>query len=764
MTLPTANIRMDYAGNGSTVTFPYTYKAFANTDLRVLLTEDATGVSVTQTLTTHYTVSGVGSESGGNVVMVTAPPVGYTLTILATIANTQTTDLVNETRFYQSRIEDRMDKLCRADQVQAEKQSRSMVLPESEAGDPTLTTLPPLAERKGKTQAYDAITGAPVMFSTASTAVSSVMEPVLQANTLALARSAIGIGGIFDVTDPTYGAVGDGVTDDTIAIQATVDSLPANGGVVMIPPGTFKITSAISTNGKNVWFKGSGKIATTISQATVGSNIHAINFTGATQYLMVSDMSIVTATDLTADNGQCAIRADIGANGSAVDNSEVHVWNCRLSGFNLGCYVAGKNASASAKFSIASVRNCQIRHRGANSSSVSEAVCHHHVRLSVIEDSAMDAIGGNGDHSIYCYTPRHAIHRRNEMSNTAGEAVKILTNATAGEMAPYAWCVDDNTFTSCLAACYITTDGAYVLPLATFRNNAVITDGGGGTALYSVIFSALATSKIKNIIVDGDSFQDCQKGLVLFQAEASAFIESAHVDKVHAYNWSIASAGTYSAIVDSGPGTLRSITASGYFDGNSNGRQAFNLSVFGQVAYRPSTQVNCTATFYPGTSVELGSTRTNLSAMAVRHIEANTNVGTPASIVETALKTITIAANSLAKTGQGVRIRVWGSTAANANTKTIRLKYGSTTLLTNGVTTAPNGVYWEFEAMVFRTSGSFIAHFGKGQVGTALQNPNHSVSVSKDNTAAQDIVLTGQNGTASANEIVCYGMLVEYLA
>lgn len=264
MTIPTANIRMDYPGNGSTVTFPYTYKAFANTDLRVLLTEDATGVSVTQTLTTHYTVSGVGSESGGNVVMVTAPPVGYTLTILATIANTQTTDLVNETRFFQSRIEDRMDKLCRADQVQAEKQSRSMVLPESEAGNPTLTTLPPLAERKGKTQAYDAITGAPVMFSTASTAVSASMEPVVQASTLALARLAMDpnkgdwlVRATGSTTDRSaknrcddiingldWGADKTGFADSTAAINAALAA--AGGRPVFLPSGTYKITGSIN--------------------------------------------------------------------------------------------------------------------------------------------------------------------------------------------------------------------------------------------------------------------------------------------------------------------------------------------------------------------------------------------------------------------------------------------------------------------------------------------------------------------------------------
>ncbi|MHA2066623.1 MAG: glycosyl hydrolase family 28-related protein, partial [Candidatus Thorarchaeota archaeon] len=38
-----------------------------------------------------------------------------------------------------------------------------------------------------------------------------------------------------------YGAVGDGVTDDTAAIQAAIDDTSPTGVVVM-PPGLFKIT------------------------------------------------------------------------------------------------------------------------------------------------------------------------------------------------------------------------------------------------------------------------------------------------------------------------------------------------------------------------------------------------------------------------------------------------------------------------------------------------------------------------------------------
>jgi len=77
----TNNEMPPYAGDGSQTVFPYIFKILADTDLRVYLT-NVLGVKTLLTLTTHYSVSGAGSESGGNVTMVTPPATGETLTII----------------------------------------------------------------------------------------------------------------------------------------------------------------------------------------------------------------------------------------------------------------------------------------------------------------------------------------------------------------------------------------------------------------------------------------------------------------------------------------------------------------------------------------------------------------------------------------------------------------------------------------------------------------------------------------------------------
>lgn len=44
------------------------------------------------------------------------------------------------------------------------------------------------------------------------------------------------------VKDDTYGAAGDGITDDTTAVQAALDAANANGGGVFFPSGTYVVT------------------------------------------------------------------------------------------------------------------------------------------------------------------------------------------------------------------------------------------------------------------------------------------------------------------------------------------------------------------------------------------------------------------------------------------------------------------------------------------------------------------------------------------
>ena len=127
MTVSTTTNRASYSGNGSTTAFAYGFKIFADADLTVII-RSSTGVETTKTLTTHYTVSGAGTDSGGNVTFTTGnvPASGETVVILRKLTLTQATDYVANDPFPAESHEDALDRLTMITQQLDEAVGRSL--------------------------------------------------------------------------------------------------------------------------------------------------------------------------------------------------------------------------------------------------------------------------------------------------------------------------------------------------------------------------------------------------------------------------------------------------------------------------------------------------------------------------------------------------------------------------------------------------------------------------------------------------------------
>jgi len=125
MTVSSSTNKVSFNGDGSTTVFAYSFKVFDESDLTVIL-RASDGTETTQTITTNYTVSGVGDAGGGNVTMVTAPASGEQLTILREQPLTQGLDLVPNDPFPANSIEDSLDKLTFMVQQQQEELDRSI--------------------------------------------------------------------------------------------------------------------------------------------------------------------------------------------------------------------------------------------------------------------------------------------------------------------------------------------------------------------------------------------------------------------------------------------------------------------------------------------------------------------------------------------------------------------------------------------------------------------------------------------------------------
>lgn len=138
-----------YTGNGAVDTYAYGFKIFDDDDLLVTV-RDTSGVETTLTKTTHYTVTGVGETSGGNVALVNGAfdwidgdgdlKTSYVLTIRRVLTLSQDLDLRNQGSYLPEDVEDRFDKNIMIAQQQQDEVDRSVKLPETIAPssfDPT---------------------------------------------------------------------------------------------------------------------------------------------------------------------------------------------------------------------------------------------------------------------------------------------------------------------------------------------------------------------------------------------------------------------------------------------------------------------------------------------------------------------------------------------------------------------------------------------------------------------------------------------------
>jgi hypothetical protein len=235
---------------------PFTFKVFAAADLDVIRLNTTTGVETVLVLNSDYTVALNGNQNtnpGGTVTLTVAASATSTVTITSDVANLQPTDLTNQGGFYPEVVTDSLDRATIQIQQISDIGDRTLKIPISD-GSGLDMTMPTAASRANKYLTFDAV-GNPTVSSGSGT--DSALRTDLADTTVALAgarlvgfrqtaassvaRTALAkMRDVVSVKD--FGAVGDGVNDDTAEIQAAVNA----AATVTIPAGTYLISSTIS--------------------------------------------------------------------------------------------------------------------------------------------------------------------------------------------------------------------------------------------------------------------------------------------------------------------------------------------------------------------------------------------------------------------------------------------------------------------------------------------------------------------------------------
>lgn len=276
-----------YAANGTQTVFEYPFPIFASEDLAVYINGARQYGG--------FNVIDAGNTSGGTVIFDVSPAAGRIITLARRLPLERLSDFIEGGEFSAAAINTELDYMVAS--VQQVARDQSVFLRYGDHETPGQTMMPDRALRANKALGFDG-DGNPV--------------PVSLEGSMALPDVAMsGAGAITRTTQDKmrervsikdFGASGNGLSDDTLAIQQALDAHDH----VYVPPGTYLISAPI-TLGARQSLIGAGQASTLLCN---GSDFNAIEIVGP--YNRVADLRI--------EGGDTGIRL-YGRDGVCVQNN-----------------------------------------------------------------------------------------------------------------------------------------------------------------------------------------------------------------------------------------------------------------------------------------------------------------------------------------------------------------------------------------------------------------------------------------------------------
>ncbi|PZQ48715.1 MAG: hypothetical protein DI551_01125 [Micavibrio aeruginosavorus] len=296
--MPAVEPVVRYAANGVQTVFEYPFPIFASEDLKVFF-DGAPRYS-------GFDVQSAGATSGGAVTFDTAPDDGVVVTLMRRLPLERMTDFLEGGDFSAQAINNELDYLTGS--IQQINRDLSPMLRYSDHENPSETILPNRESRANKALGFDG-DGNPVAVS-------------LEGSMAAPSFTAYGMGAVprtttdkfsESVSIKDFGAMGNGLHDDTLAIQKAL----AAHDSVYIPPGTYLISNTI-TLGERQRLHGAGQTSVIAAQ---DNGFNAVEMVA--DFITLSDIRITGGAAGLKLYGrdrpcvQCAV-ADVSIFGSSI--------------------------------------------------------------------------------------------------------------------------------------------------------------------------------------------------------------------------------------------------------------------------------------------------------------------------------------------------------------------------------------------------------------------------------------------------------------
>ncbi len=251
-----------------------------------------------------------------------------------------------------------------------------------------------------------------------------------------------------------FGAKGDGVTDDTAAIQDAHDAAPSTGAILYFPKGTYLVSIsagdttrkiAINVTKQNITFLGDGANVSTIKLANGQEDYRAIiadNTTSGTTNisgLAVRDLTfdqnssnnVITAVGPTDPLFQGFARFVIRFN----TGSRFSVENCRFINTDNINTIAANGSSVTDVL----IKNCIFSNVGANSPAHDHSSVYTHCERAVVSDNTFIGGGVSARTAVETHGSAQSVINNTvkgffRLANITGVAVSSLSSIVQGNV------------------------------------------------------------------------------------------------------------------------------------------------------------------------------------------------------------------------------------------------------------------------------------------------------------------------------------------